>query len=250
MNYYLQTLSMTNKFRKKLLSVLNYFFLVLILIIASCKHEPEIVPQPEEPGDTTAQGIPCNPDTAYFENQVLPILTSSCAFSGCHDAASANDGIILENYQSIMQTAGIRPGNPGGSDLFEAITEDDPEDRMPPPPMQSLSPQQIETIRKWIAQGAKNNRCDSGCDTTQFTFAATIQPIINNNCKGCHSGAAPAGNVLLDNYDNIRNAAESGRLYGSVAHLQGYSPMPQGGKLSDCNITQIKKWIENGSQNN
>lgn len=228
----------------------SLMLLVLIVFFASCKHEPEALPQPEEPGDTTAQGIPCNPDTAYFENQVLPILTSSCAFSGCHDAASANDGVILENYQSIMQTAGIRPGNPGGSDLYEAITDDDPEDRMPPLPMQSLSPQQIEIIRKWIAQGAKNNRCDSDCDTSQFTFAATIQPIINNNCKGCHSGTAPAGNVLLDNYDNIRNVAVSGKLYGSVAHLPDYAPMPQGGKLSDCNITQIKKWIENGSQNN
>lgn len=247
---HLKTQIMSKKFSKKHFGVLRSLFLVLMISLVSCKHEPEYIPKPEEPGDTTAQGIPCNSDTAYFENQVLPILTSSCAFSGCHNAASAKEGVILENYQSIIKTAGIKPGNPGGSDLFEAITDNDPEDRMPPLPMQALSPQQIEIIRKWIAQGAKNNRCDSDCDTSQFTFAATIQPIINNNCKGCHSGATPAGNVLLDNYDNIRNVAVSGKLYGSVAHLPDYVPMPQGGKLSNCNITQIKKWIENGSQNN
>jgi mono/diheme cytochrome c family protein len=215
----------------------------------SCKHEPETLPDPEIPIDTITTGIPCNPDTSYFQNDVLPILISSCAMSGCHDAASAQDGVVLISYQTVITTGDVRPGNPGNSDIYEKITDNDPEDRMPPPPMQALSPDQIEVIRKWIAQGAKNNRCDSGCDTAVFTYSGAILPIINNNCKGCHSGATPSGNVNLDSYTAVKTAAESGRLYGSVAHLSGYSPMPQGGKLSDCNITQIRKWIENGTPN-
>lgn len=224
---------------------------LFVLIFYSCKHEPEALPVPSEPSDTLAAGIPCNPDTAYFVNDVLPILISGCAMSGCHDAASASDGVVLTSYASVMNTADIRPGNPGDSDLYERITDDDLDDRMPPPPMAALSPEQIQTIRLWIAQGAKNNYCDNGCDTTAFTFNAGILPLINNNCKGCHSGAQPSGNIRLEDYATIRQAAINGSLYGAVSHQPGFSPMPQNAaKLPDCNISQIRKWIENGTPNN
>jgi len=102
--------------------------------------------------------------------------------SGCHDAVTATVGVILTSYQTIMNTGDVRPENPGNSDLYKKITDNDPEDWMPPPPRQALSPAQTETLRKWIAQGARNNKCYSGCDTTQFTFNTTILPIINDNC--------------------------------------------------------------------
>lgn len=225
-------------------------FGALFLLVISCKHEPDYNIGPQPPVDTTNTGITCNPDTSYFQNDVLPILISSCAMSGCHDAASAEDGIVLISYQTTLNTGKVTPGNPGNSDLYEKITETDPEDRMPPPPGQALSPVQIETIRKWIAQGAKNNKCDGDCDTTQFNFNTSILPIINNNCKGCHSGVSPSGGINLDGYAAIRTVAESGKLLGSISHQTGYVAMPQGGKLSDCNITQIRKWIENGTPNN
>lgn len=234
----------------------NLLFAIALLILSafiiqSCKHEPDVVPEQPDPTDTIATGIPCSPDTAYFVNDVLPILVSGCAMSGCHDAASASDGVVLTSYASVMNTADIRPGNPGDSDLYERITDDDLDDRMPPPPMAALSPEQIQTIRLWITQGAKNNYCDNGCDTTSYTFNAVILPMINNNCKGCHSGAQPSGNIRLEDYATIRQAAVNGSLYGAVSHQPGFSPMPQNAaKLPDCNITQIRKWIENGTPNN
>ena len=119
--------------------------------------------------------------------------------SGCHDAASAQDGLVLTSYRSVMNTAGIRPGNPVNSELCEKITDDDPEDRMPPPPMAALSTDQLLTIRKWIEQGAKNNYCDAGCDTNYFTYANAIEPLISTYCKGCHNAAqAETGPVTMN----------------------------------------------------
>lgn len=95
-----------------------------------------------------------------------------------------------------------------------------------------------------------------GCDTTQVTFAATILPILNESCIACHSGAAPAGNIALETYGEIKASAliaegSYGSLYGSVSHAAGNSPMPKNGaKLSDCKIAQIKKWINEGCPNN
>jgi len=226
------------------------YFLIFSFFVISCKHEPEENPI-TDPVDTTSTGITCNPDTAYFQNDVLPILISGCGMSGCHDAASAQDGVVLTSYQSVINTAGISPGNPGNSELYEKITDNDPEDRMPPPPMAALSTDQLLTIRKWIEQGAKNNYCDAGCDTNNYTYANAIEPLINTYCKGCHNAAQASGGIRLDNYTSVKSVADNGSLFGAISHQQGYSPMPQGGnKLSDCKITQVRKWIASGAPDN
>ena len=89
------------------------------------------------------------------------------------------------------------------------------------------------------------------CDTINVSYADDVWPIINANCTGCHSGGAPAGNIYLDNYDNIVIAADNGSLLGTIRHESGYSPMPKGGtKLSDCNISIIEKWVDDGTPDN
>ncbi|HPG11952.1 MAG TPA: c-type cytochrome, partial [Chitinophagaceae bacterium] len=193
----------------------------------------------------------CDPDKVYFEQQVLPILISNCAMSGCHDNASHQDGVILTSYQTVMATADVRPGRPENSDLYEVIIDTDLEDRMPRPPQAPLQQDQIALIRKWIEQGALDLTCNSGCDTTQFTYTATIKPIIVNYCQGCHNGTAAQGGIDLSTYNGVKTKIDDGRLWGAINHLPGYSPMPKNGnKLADCEITQIRKWIEAGSPNN
>jgi mono/diheme cytochrome c family protein len=194
----------------------------------------------------------CDPDTVYFQNEILPLLISSCGVIGCHDPGTAEDGVILTDYASIMQTADVRPGDPEGSDLFEAITDDDPEDRMPPLPRQPLTAVQIAKIEKWIQQGAQNNLCETtDCDTLNVTYSGQIFPLIQNSCLGCHSGDSPSGGLLLTNHSQIAEASANGRLMGAIRHETGYSPMPKNGaQLNDCTITQFEKWIENGTPNN
>jgi len=228
--------------------------ILFLLVLSGCKHEPEeiTITDPIIPVDTIPDtGITCNPDTAYFQNDVLPLLISGCGMSGCHDAATAQEGVVLISYQTVMNTGGIIPGNPGDSELYEKITEDDPDDRMPPPPMASLTTDQILLIRKWIEQGAKNNHCDAACDTNSFAFSTSIQPLLNTNCIGCHNATLASGGVRLDNYASVKAVADNGNLFGAISHQQGYTAMPQGGaKLPECNIIQVKKWINSGSPDN
>jgi hypothetical protein len=59
------------------------------------------------------------------------------------------------------------------------------------------------------------------------------------------------GGVDLSNYNGVATVAVSGTLIGTITHAPGFSAMPQGGnKLSDCEITQIQKWINSGALNN
>lgn len=192
-------------------------------------------------------GIPCNPDTVYFNMDLLPILVSSCAKSNCHDAASHKEGVILTDYNNAIQTGGVKPFNPGGSKLYTVITGNG-EDIMPPATDSPLTSDQIQMVSRWIAQGAKNLHCDNmPCDTVNITYAGTIWPIIQDNCKGCHTGASAGGGIQLVDYTTIKAAGQSGKLYGSITHASGFSPMPKNGaRLPDCYIIQIRKWIASG----
>jgi hypothetical protein len=93
---------------------------------------------------------------------------------------------------------------------------------------------------------------EGGCDTANSTFSAVVQPALQTyGCIGCHSGAAPSGNVLLNTYANVKTYVQNGKLYGSITHSAGFSAMPQGGnKMSTCAINKIKAWIDAGALNN
>jgi mono/diheme cytochrome c family protein len=197
-------------------------------------------------------GIPCDPDTVYFENTILPLLQSSCGVIGCHDQETATERVILTDYSSIMNTAEVVPFNPRESKLYKVMIEQNPRDVMPPPPRSPLTAEQKAAVFNWIAQGAKNNYCDEEeCDTINITFSSTVWPIVQNHCFGCHSGTNPSGGISLDNYNNVAAMANNGSLMGTIRHESGYSPMPKNGmQLSDCKITQIQKWIDNGTPNN
>jgi hypothetical protein len=248
-------LSKKKIFTDILLAGLLFVMVLLMLMLSSCKHEPGILPvKPTDSGNTGGNNISeqstCDPDSAYFQTQVLPILVSNCAKSGCHNAADHKEGIILDSYSNVMATGDIVPGRADQSKIYKAIIESDPDDIMPPPPA-AMSNTQINMIFNWIEQGAQNNTCSDACDTNNVTFNGTIFPLMQSYCTGCHSGSSPAGQIALTNYQNISVVAQNGKLLGSVNHSTGYVPMPKGGnKLPDCRIDQIRIWIQNGNQNN
>lgn len=219
-------------------------------LVFSCKHDP--IDEPIIPADNGTNPVTseaCDPNLVYFQNDILPLLQSNCAYAGCHGAGSSSGGVDLTSYNSIISTADVKANNADGSELYKVIVDTDLNDRMPPPPNNALSSSDIQKIRDWINQGALNNSCNA-CDTTKFTFALTINPIIEKYCKGCHSGTAPSGGILLSNYTEVKQQVTSGRLLGSIKHQAGFSQMPKSQpKLSECIITQFEKWIDNGANN-
>lgn len=244
-------------YRKSLITLVALPAIALFLIV-SCTHDPFLDEGGTNPNDPSDPGSDpenvCDPDSVYFQLQVLPILRSNCAISGCHDAATAKEGIILDSYYNVMRTGDVRAFNPGNSEIYEKIVEDRSDKRMPPPPQAPLNADQIGLIRKWIQQGALNLTCDADagvCNTANVSFATTVRPIIQNNCQGCHSGGAPSGGIDLSTYAGIKAVAGNGRLYGAISWQPGFSKMPQGGaQLASCSIQQIKSWIDAGAPEN
>lgn len=234
--------------------MLKYIIIYAVISIPfiSCKHEPLTgADAGGGSGVVTGGAQPCSADTVYFQNIVLPMLTSNCAMSGCHDAATRQNGVQLTDYSSIVNTGRVRPGNPGESKLYKMITDPDPNDRMPLFPRPPLSAVQIGQIRRWIEQGAKNNACLE-CDTAGvITYSLHISRLLQNNCAGCHNGPGGNAGVDLSNYNGVKTVVNSGKLRGVVNWLPGFAQMPKNGnQLQPCQLTQINKWIYSGAPNN
>lgn len=228
---------------------------ITVLAASSCKHEPWVPDNfNPSPDDTVTTSPTCDPDTVYFVNDVLPIFQSSCAISGCHNAPNGQDGVILTDYQHILSTGDIHPGDPNDSKICDVLFETG-SDQMPPVSSGiTLTDDQKNAIYTWILQGAANNSCiENTCDSVGVSFATDVKAnIIDVHCISCHGGSATAGNgVQMNNHAQIAALAATGELLGTVDHEAGYPAMPLGGaKLSDCKIAIIRNWISEGSQNN
>jgi hypothetical protein len=117
------------------------------------------------------QALPTGPIITLAKD-VQPILTASCAVSGCHRGNNPEEGLSLAAGESHAATVGVpsgqasdlnlvEPGDPQKSYLFHKISGTQrsvggdgtrmPRNRAP------LRAADIEKIRQWIEQGAEEN---------------------------------------------------------------------------------------------
>jgi len=96
----------------------------------------------------------------HFGTDVRPILAKHCFHCHGPDAAHREADLRLDLESSAKdgkeRAAVIVPGKPKSSELYRRIVSDDPDERMPPASTgKAPTPQEIETLRRWIAQGGK-----------------------------------------------------------------------------------------------
>jgi mono/diheme cytochrome c family protein len=97
------------------------------------------------------------PAPISFAATVKPILARRC-FS-CHGPEAENGGLRLHKHETALaelESGGraIVPGRPEESLLLTRVSAEDETERMPPKG-KPLTRQEIESLRNWIAQGAK-----------------------------------------------------------------------------------------------
>ena len=105
-----------------------------------------------------------------FKNDVNPILVSNCLVCHVGGEGSEKSGFNIQSYNSIMKGTKfgpvVVPGDSESSTLYRLVAQKvEPEIQMPPQHDESLAagglepltPEQVETIKMWIDQGAKNN---------------------------------------------------------------------------------------------
>ncbi len=205
----------------------------VLIFFERCKHNPteEVNPFPPYNGEVC------------FSSDILPLVISTCAKPGCHDAIYHKEHLSLTDYNSIRSKA-------LSGDLMKYARFGNSEMRVSTPAFQSLTTLDIVSlsmIQKWISQGAPNTICNN-CDTVNVKYATHILPFIQKNCLGCHASSAV---TQLTNYTQLKASVDNSKLNCVINHSVGCRPMPEGGsKLSDCKIRMVQMWIDTGAPNN
>ncbi|MBI4288710.1 MAG: hypothetical protein HY671_09820 [Chloroflexi bacterium] len=108
----------------------------------------EVAPKPAPSASTTAPVA----GAVSFTNDVMPIFQKSCVM--CHGTMG---GLDLKDFNGLMTTGANKPqvvaGKPGESRLIKRLEEKP----LMPPFGAALPASDIEKIKQWIAEGAKDN---------------------------------------------------------------------------------------------
>ena len=108
-----------------------------------------------------------------FAREVQPILAENCLHCHGPDAQDRKAGLRLDTRDGALQggksgVATIVEHKPADSELIARVLSSDEEDMMPPPKeKKTLTAAQIDTLRRWIAEGAPY--------TSHWAFTAPVQ---------------------------------------------------------------------------
>lgn len=98
--------------------------------------------------------------TVDFNRDVRPLLTKNC--TTCHGGVKMAGEVSFLYREDVLGKGESGkpvavPGNPAASEMIRRIKTSDPDDRMPPPDHhpQPLPQKDIDTLTRWIEQGAK-----------------------------------------------------------------------------------------------
>ncbi len=132
---------------------LNLLMLVsLITAGLACSDNTEnLITGPDDGGDEPAGEV-------SYSSDVQPIFNGSC--TSCHGSSG---NVSLSSYSALINSVGnnygsnlVVAGNAAGSGLVDKI-EPNPDHGSRMPVGGSLTNSEIQTIRTWINEGAKNN---------------------------------------------------------------------------------------------
>jgi hypothetical protein len=145
-----------------------------------------------------------------FNRDIRPILSDNCF--ACHgpDEDDRGGDLRLDVREDAIADRGgyaaIVPGNPDGSEILRRILSHDADEVMPPPRAKKtpLTAAQIETLRRWIAEGAPYQR--------HWAFEP-VEPQEPPDVAGLHWGRNP-----IDAFIEAR------------LHAEGLAPSPEAAK--------------------
>jgi len=140
-----------------------------------------------------------------YESGVRTLLQKKCV--ACHDAETKESGLDLSSPQGILQGSDsgrvLTAGDTEGSLLLEMIESGE----MPPDEEDDLTAHEIDTIRNWIAGGAKfKASVSSEAEITQHD----VIPLLYLRCVVCHGERVQQGGLDLRTKASILKGGKSG----------------------------------------
>ena len=225
---------------------------------------------PELPG--LGGNLPATGEAISFKESVAPILIAKCG--NCHVNQSRGD-FSAASYTALVNSTTIAFGKPNDSRLVEVIVNGE----MPKGGGRVL-PEELKTLKNWIAQGAKFDGDDRGQNLRDLasrgaapmnrrteivkpkgnetvSFGLDLAPILTEQCADCHVTRRPRGNFSMASFRAFLRGGDGGtpvspgkpdasalmkRLRGD-----GVRKMPPDRNLSPEVIAKFETWIKEGA---
>ena len=180
-----------------------------------------------------------------FHKHIRPIFEANC--QGCHQPAKDKGGYVMTDFRRLLGAGdsgkvAVEPKKPEASHLVEQITPKNGEAEMPKgkPP---LSQPEIDLIRRWISEGARNDtpaNAVTAYDANHppiYTRPPVI-PSLDYSPDGKLLAVAGFHEVLLHKAD------------GSGLAAPGADPMLLPRVVDHCNLSEveIESWMAGLSQ--
>lgn len=165
-----------------------------------------------------------------FTKDIVPILRANC--NGCHKPDKTKGDLDLTTYEAILKGGkhgtSLVAGDPDKSLIVESIVGDPPD---MPEEGDPLKPEQIELIKTWIAQGAKDdtpNEADIVTPTPVYQVPPVV-PAMAFSPDGSLLAVAGYHEVLLHKGDGTGLVA---RLVGRAPRVESIAFSADGTKLA------------------
>ena len=176
-----------------------------------------------------------NKPVSYYK-QIRPIFQGQC--NGCHQPAKAKGDYIMTEFTRLLKggenSPAITPGQADASYLVKLITPDAKGKADMPQKAEPLHETQIALIKKWIAEGAKDDTPASAkqeydMDRPPVYARPPLVTSLDYSPDGKLIAVAGYHEVLLHNADG---SAIVGRLVGLSERVQNVRFSPDGTKLA------------------
>lgn len=165
-----------------------------------------------------------------YDKQIRPILQAHC--QGCHQPAKAKSAYVMTSFQQLLKggesgDAAIVPHHPEKSRLMGDITPVNGKAKMPPDGRAPLSDSEVDLIKRWIAEGAKNDATllhkPYSIDNPPVYTRPPVVSAIDYSPDGKYLAVAGFNEVLLYSADMTKLEA---RLIGLAERIQSlrFSP--------------------------
>jgi WD40 repeat protein/mono/diheme cytochrome c family protein len=191
------------------------------------------------------------PAAVSYYKQIRPIFQANC--QGCHQPAKANGEYVMTAFDRLAKggesgEAAIVAGKPDESHLLGEITPKDGKAEMPKgkPPLADV---EIQLIRKWIEEGAKDDTPSNAVQRydAEHPPVYTRLPVvtaIDYSPDGQLLAIAGFHEVLLQKADG---SGLVGRLVGVSERIESVRFSPDGKKLSvagglPCRMGELQIW--------
>ncbi|MEE2936743.1 MAG: DUF1549 domain-containing protein [Planctomycetota bacterium] len=206
----------------------NTFFFAALVSSILCL--PLIADEASGNAETTGEAI-------SFVKEIEPIFSQHCY--GCHQGAKQLGSYLMTDFDALLlggETGepAIVPGKPDESHLVSQITPIDGHAEMPDEPFPALSKMEVDLIRQWITEGAKNDSTNVGT----ATYDAASPPVYSGQPSIPSIDISPDGSILavaglhevllLDARTGVRKS----RLIGMSPRINAVRFSPDGNRLA------------------